>query len=113
MTSSGGRLAVEATAALVAVDVDTAGGFGGGDGLTANLEAARELPRQLRLRGLGGQVVVDFAPVPKKDRRRVEDALATAFRRDPVETSLHGWTTMGLFEIQRKRERRPLLELID
>ncbi|MGF1500276.1 MAG: ribonuclease E/G [Paracoccaceae bacterium] len=103
---------IEPTAALVAVDVNTGGGFQGGDALSANLAAARELPRQLRLRGLGGIVTVDFAPLPKKDRRRIEDALKTAFRRDPVETSLAGWTPSGLFELQRKRERRPLAELV-
>jgi len=101
-------ISVEPTRACVAIDVNTGGDFGGAAGLTANLEAAREIPRQLRLRGLGGQIVVDFAPMAKKERRRVEDALKTAFRRDPVETSLAGWTPLGLFEMQRKRERRPL-----
>lgn len=110
---SGGWMTVEPTAALVAVDVNTGGGFQGGDALTASLEAARELPRQLRLRGLGGLVMIDFAPVGKRDRRRLDDALKTAFGRDPVETSLAGWTTLGLFEIQRKRERRPLSELVE
>lgn len=108
---SGGSMAVEATRAMVAVDVNTGDRFTGGAALTANLEAARELPRQLRLRGLGGQIAVDFAPVAKKDRRRVEDALKTSFRRDPVETSLAGWTPLGNFELSRKRERRPISDL--
>ena len=109
---SGAWMAVEATRAMVTVDVNTAGEFGGGASLTANLEAARELPRQLRLRGLGGQVTVDFAPLKKSDRKRIEDALKTSFRRDPVETTLAGWTPLGNFELQRKRERRPLTELL-
>ncbi|GMG83386.1 ribonuclease E/G [Paralimibaculum aggregatum] len=109
---SGGWMQIEPTAALVAVDVNTGGGFQGGDALTANLEAVRELPRQLRLRGLGGIVALDLAPLPKRDRKRLEDALRTALRRDPVETSLAGWTPLGLVELQRKRERRPILELI-
>lgn len=109
---SGAWMQIETTAALVAVDVNTGAQFSGGAALTANLEAARELPRQLRLRGLGGIATVDFAPVAKKERRRIEDALKTAFRRDPVETSLAGWTPLGLFELQRKRERRPLNELL-
>ncbi|MCH8168752.1 MAG: ribonuclease E/G [Proteobacteria bacterium] len=109
---SGAWMAVEATRAMVTVDVNTGGEFGGGAALTANLEAARELPRQLRLRGLGGQVIIDFAPLPKKDRKRIEAALKAAFRRDPVETSLAGWTPLGNFELQRKRERRPLSELL-
>ncbi len=105
-------MAVEATRAMVTVDVNTAGEFGGGASLTANLEAARDLPRQLRLRGLGGQIIVDFAPLRKTDRKRIEEALKAAFRRDPVETSLAGWTPLGNFELQRKRERRPLSELL-
>lgn len=109
---SGGWIAVEPTRALVAVDVNTAGAFGADAGLAANLETARELARQLRLRGLGGMIVVDFAPLPKRDRRRVEDALKGSFRRDPIETSLAGWTPLGLFEIQRKRERLPTALLL-
>ena len=109
---SGAWMAVEATRAMVTIDVNTAGEFGGGAALTANLEAARELPRQLRLRGLGGQIIIDFAPLPKKDRRRIEDALKNSFRRDPIETTLAGWTPLGHFELLRKRERRPLTELL-
>jgi len=109
---SGAWMAIEATRAMVTVDVNTAGEFSGGAALTANLEAAKELPRQLRLRGLGGQIIIDFAPLPKKDRRRIEEALKSAFRRDAIETTLAGWTPLGHFELLRKRERRPLSELL-
>lgn len=109
---SGGWMAVEATRAMVTVDVNTGGEFSAGAGVTANVEAARELPRQLRLRGLGGQATVDFAPLKKSDRKRIEDTLKSAFRRDPVETTLAGWTPLGNFELQRKRERRPVTELL-
>lgn len=109
---SGGWMAVEATRAMVTVDVNTASEFSGGAALATNSEAARELPRQLRLRGLGGQVIVDFAPLRKSERKRIEEALKAAFRRDPVETTLAGWTPLGHFELQRKRERRPLAELL-
>lgn len=109
--SAGGWMAIEATSALVAVDVNTAGNFSGGDALTANIEAARDLPRQLRLRGLGGIVAVDFAPIAKRDRKRVEETLKAAFKRDPIETTIAGWTPLGLMELQRKRERRPIASL--
>ena len=109
---SGGWMAVEATHAMVTVDVNTGGAFSPGAAVTANVEAARELPRQLRLRGLGGQISIDFAPLKKAERHRVEDALKSAFRRDPVETTLAGWTPLGHFELQRKRERRPVPELL-
>ncbi|WP_299822019.1 ribonuclease E/G [uncultured Jannaschia sp.] len=101
---------VEPTRALVAVDVNTP--EGGAGGLRANLALAKELPRQLRLRGLGGQIVLDLAPMPKKDRKGFESALRAAFRADPVETSLIGWTPLGHFELTRRRERRPLTEVL-
>lgn len=108
----GGSLIVEATRALIAVDVNTGSDTSLAAGLKANLACVRALPRALRLRGLGGQVVVDLAPMPKKDRRVVEDALRAAFRSDSEETILAGWTPLGHFELQRKRGRVPLAPLL-
>jgi Ribonuclease G/E len=105
---AGATMWVEPTRALVTVDVNTGGDTTPAAGLKANLAAARELPRQLRLRGLGGQIAIDFAPMPRNDRRLVEGALKAAFRADPVETALAGWTPLGHYELQRKRERLPL-----
>lgn len=107
-----GWMSVEATRALVAVDVNTGSDTSPSAALKVNIAVARELPRQLRLRGLGGKIAVDFAPMPKNQRRSLEEALKKAFRGDPIETSLVGWTTLGLFELQRKRERWPLRELL-
>jgi len=101
-------MSVEETRALVAVDVNTRGDASPAAGLKANLAAAKALPRALRLRGLGGQIVVDFAPMSKAHRREVETALKSAFRADPVETSAVGWTPLGHYELQRKRERASL-----
>ena len=100
---------VEPTRALVAVDVNTP--EGGAGGLRANLALARELPRLLRLRGLGGQIVLDLAPMPKKDRRTFESAIRAACKADAVETSAIGWTPLGHYELTRRRERRPLEEM--
>ncbi|MCA9002375.1 MAG: ribonuclease E/G, partial [Planctomycetes bacterium] len=99
---------IEPTRALIAVDVNTGADTSPAAGLKANLGTARALPRALRLRGLGGQIVIDPAPMPKKDRRAFEQALRAAFRTDPIETALVGWTPLGHFELQRKRERLPL-----
>ncbi|WP_424966008.1 ribonuclease E/G [Dinoroseobacter sp. S375] len=104
----GGSLVVEPTRALIAVDVNTGNDTSPAAGMKANIAAARALPRQLRLRGLGGQITVDFAPMPKKDRKALEQALRTAFRQDATETSLVGWTPLGHYELQRKRDRIPL-----
>jgi len=109
----GGSFAfIEPTRALVAVDVNTGGDTTPAAGLKANIALARLLPRQLRVRGLGGQITLDLAPMPKKDRRQFEQILKAAFRADPVETSLAGWTPLGHYELQRKRERRPLQEVL-
>jgi ribonuclease G len=102
---------VEPTRALVAVDVNTGGDMSLAAGLKANIALARDLPRQLRLRGLGGQIVLDLAPMPKKERRGFETALSRAFRQDGAEVVLAGWTPLGHFEIQKKRDRRPLAQL--
>lgn len=99
---------VEPTRALVAVDVNTGGDTSLAAGLKANLALTRALPRALRIRGLGGQVTLDLAPMPKKDRRVVEDALRRTFREDGAEVVLAGWTPLGHFELQRKRDRLPL-----
>ena len=105
---SPGSMFVEPTRALVAVDINTGGDTSPSAGLKANLSAARDLPRQLRLRGLGGQITLDLAPMGKKDRRAFETALRAAFRRDSVETALVGFTPLGHYELQRKRDRVPL-----
>ncbi|MCC5972246.1 MAG: ribonuclease E/G [Pararhodobacter sp.] len=104
----GASMAIEPTRALVAVDVNTGSDTSPAAGLKACIAAARELPRQLRLRGVGGQVVIDFAPCPKKDRHVLEQALRKAFRPDGQDATLAGWTPLGNFELQRRRDRLPL-----
>ena len=103
------RRSIEATRALVAVDVNTGADTSPAAALKVNIAAMRELPRQLRLRGLGGQIVVDMAPLAKTQRRMVEEALLGALRRDGVETSIAGWTPLGHLELNRKRSRPPLV----
>ena len=102
-----GYMYVEPTRALVAVDVNTGNDTSPAAALKANISAARALPRSLRLRGLAGQITVDFVSMSKAHRKQVEQSLRAAFKADPIETSLVGWTPMGLFELQRKRERPP------
>ena len=102
-----GFMFVEPTRALVAVDVNTGNDTSPAAALKTNLAAARALPRALRLRGLAGQISVDFVSMSKAHRKQVEQSLRAAFKADPIETSLVGWTPMGLFEMQRKRERPP------
>lgn len=105
---NGAFMYVEPTRALVAVDVNTGRDTSPAAALQANLAAAKDLPRQLRLRGLGGQITIDAAPMPKKDRRVFESTLRAALKVDGVETVMVGWTQLGHFELQRKRDRLPL-----
>ena len=107
----GGHMMVEPTRALVAVDVNTGPDTSPAASLKVNIAAARDLPRQLRLRGFGGQVVVDFAPMPKRDRQILDQVLRAAFKSE-VEVNLAGWTTLGLYELTRKRDRLPLADVL-
>ena len=106
-----GGMVIEATRALVAVDVNTGGDTSPAAGLKVNIAAARDLARQLRLRGLGGQIVIDFAPIPKRDRGVLDQVLRAAFKTES-ETHLAGWTALGLYEMTRKRDRLPLGDLL-
>lgn len=107
--AAGATAWIEPTRALVAVDVNTGSDTSPAAGLKANLALAKDLPRQLRCRGLGGQITIDLAPFPKSQRKQFETTLRSAFRRDNIETALVGWTPLGHFELQRKRERFPIL----
>jgi ribonuclease G len=103
---------IQPTRALVAVDVNTGPDTSPAAALKANIALARDLPRQLRCRGLSGQISIDFAPLAKKDRHQIDQVLKSAFRKDPIETALAGWTPLGHFELQRKHERLPLHETL-
>ncbi|NHF74267.1 ribonuclease E/G [Paracoccus xiamenensis] len=110
----GGAFAlIEPTSALIAVDVNTGPDTSPAAALKANIALARDLPRQLRLRGLGGQIVIDFAPISKRERGTLDQELKKAFRSDGADAVLTGWTTMGLFEMSRKRDRMPLALLLE
>ena len=109
---SGASLFVEPTRAFVAIDVNTGPDTSMAAGLKANMACAKALARVLRVRGLGGQIVVDAAPMPKKDRRAFESALRAAFKADTEETILVGWTNLGHFELQRKRSRLAVAGLL-
>ncbi|WP_420584869.1 ribonuclease E/G [Ruegeria sp.] len=104
----GGHLYIQPTRALVAVDVNTGSDTSLAAGTKANFACAKTLARALRIRGLGGQITLDLAPMPKKDRRGFESALRSAFKADGIETTLAGWTPLGHYELQRKRSRIPL-----
>lgn len=102
---------IEPTHGFVSVDVNTGGDTSPAAALKANLSAVGDLPKQLRLRGLGGQVIVDLAPLAKAHRPRLESALKSSLRKDSIETTVAGWTPLGNLELLRKRDRFPLTTL--
>ncbi|MEJ6391933.1 ribonuclease E/G [Gymnodinialimonas sp. 2305UL16-5] len=109
--AGGGHAYVETTRALVAIDVNTGADHSFAAGLKANLALVRDLPRILRIKGLGGQITLDMAPMPKKERRKVEDAVKKAFRQDGSDVVVAGWTPLGMLELTRKRDRHPLARI--
>jgi len=113
---SGGWITVEGTEALTAIDVNS-GRFTEATGLEetslkVNLEASHEIGRQLRLRGVGGLVVVDFIHLNEPENiQKVLDALNVSLSTDCTPTQISGMSEFGLVEITRKRIRDPLVKL--
>ena len=100
---------IEETAACVAIDVDG----GGRAALDADLAAVPEIARQLRLRNLGGTVVIDFIDLPTRpQRQRLEEALKRGFRDDPVGVQLYPMSPLGLVQLSRPRRGRTLATLL-
>ena len=114
---SGGYLIIDQTEALTTVDVNT-GGYVGARNFDdtifkTNLEAAGSIARQLRLRNLGGIVIVDFIDMVREEHQQ---AVLAEFRkqlaRDRVRTTISGFTQLGLVEMTRKRTRESLAHLL-
>jgi len=115
---SGGSLVIDRTEALTAVDVNT-GRYVGKKSqdetiLRTNLEAAEEVVHQLRLRNIGGLIIIDFIDMDKAaDRQRVYDTLQEAVReRDKAQTKILKISELGLVEMTRKRTRESLEQLL-
>jgi len=114
---SGGWITVEGTEALTAVDVNS-GSFTASTGLEetsyrVNLEAADEIGRQVRLRGIGGLIVVDFIHLSEaKNIETVLDTLAESLSKDHTPIQISPMSEFGLVEITRKRVRDPLVKLM-
>lgn len=107
---SGGYLIIDQTEAMTTVDINT-GAFVGHRNLddtifNTNIEATQAIARQLRLRNLGGIIIIDFIDMNNEDhRRRVLHSLEQALSKDRVKTSVNGFSQLGLVEMTRKRTR--------
>ena len=112
---SGGAIVIDHTEALVSVDVNSARATRGGDieetATRTNLEAADEIARQMRLRDLGGLIVIDFIDMEEsKNRREVEQRLRDAMRQDRARVQFSSISKFGLLELSRQRLRPALSE---
>ena len=107
---SGGSIVIDPTEALVAIDINSARATRGGDiettACNTNLEAADEIARQLRLRDLGGLIVIDFIDMEsQKNQRAVEDRLRDAVKQDRARIQIGRISRFGLLELSRQRLR--------
>ena len=114
---SGGRLLVEPVSSLTAVDVDSGAHDGRGgkerQAREVNIEAAAEIPRQLRLRALSGLIVIDFLAMKgAADRKEVVAALRRGLRHDPEPHRVNPMASSGLVEMTRRRGRAALHEIL-
>jgi ribonuclease G len=113
----GGYIVIDQTEALVTIDVNT-GGFVGDHSFDetiyqTNLEAATVIARQLRLRNLGGMIMIDFIDMtPEEHRTQVLEALHQATATDRTRLMIHGFTQLGLVELTRKRTRESLSHVL-
>lgn len=112
---SGGSLVIDHTEALVSIDINSAKATGGADiettALNTNLEAADEIARQLRLRDLGGLIVIDFIDMSSsKNQREVESRLKQALKNDRARIQVGRISRFGLLEMSRQRLRLSLGE---
>jgi ribonuclease G len=114
---SGGYLIIDQTEAMTTIDVNT-GGFVGSRNFDdtifkTNLEAAQAIARQLRLRNLGGIIIVDFIDMESEEHRHaVLEELKRALARDRTRMSVNGFTALGLVEMTRKRTRESLAHVL-
>ncbi|GGJ90684.1 ribonuclease E [Pseudomonas matsuisoli] len=112
---SGGSIVIDPTEALVSIDINSARATKGGDieetALQTNLEAAEEIARQLRLRDIGGLIVIDFIDMtPTKNQRAVEDKMREALEADRARVQIGRISRFGLLEMSRQRLRPSLRE---
>ncbi len=112
---SGGHIVIEHTEAMVVIDVNSGRYAAKKDqelnSLKTDLEAAREIVRQLRLRDIGGLIVVDFIDLEdEKNRKKIYDELKKEFKKDRAKTALLAMTEFGLMQITRERIRENILQ---
>ncbi len=115
---SGGSLVIQPTEAMTVIDVNTGKAVAGKKKvqetfLKVNLEAAKEIANQIRLRNISGIIIIDFIDMKlTKDNELLMNTLDSYFKDDPIKTTLVDMTALGLVEVTRKKVRKPLHEQV-
>ena len=116
--NSGGYMIIDQTEALVSIDVNT-GKYTGSMGVTetvlrTNKEAAVEIAKQLRLRNIGGIIIIDFIDMKNEaDRQQVLETLTKALAQDKTKSHVLGFTQLGLVEMTRKKAKTRLSQILE
>lgn len=112
LLKAGGNIIIQETAAACTIDVNR--GSDNRSNLTVNLEALKEIGRQIKLRNLGGIIIVDFLKMTsKKEKDKLIEALDDIVVDDPCTVQIHGMTNLGLIEITRNRRTPPLQDRLE
>lgn len=107
----GGNIIIQGTSAFTAIDVNR--GADKNSNLNVNMQAITEIARQIRVRNLGGNIIVDLITVKdEKEKKQLIEAMENAVNNDPCTVQIHGFTNAGLFEVARQRRTPPLFERI-
>ena len=115
--TGGGHLWIESTHAMTVVDVNSGGNTAAGTPqetfFKSNCVAAEEIARQLRIRNIGGMVIVDFIGMRSQEHRnQVVEVMKNSVLEDRMAVEIHGFTRLGLLELTRKHQSAPLREVI-
>ena len=106
---SGANIVIEPTEALTVIDVNTSKNYGKSTAFDTNIEALKEIAKQVRLRSISGIIIIDLLKVSKEKQVELMEFAKQAFSNDYSQVTIHGFTNLGLLEITRSRIFAPLI----
>ena len=102
-------MVIEPTEALTVIDVNTSKNYGKSTAFDTNIEALKEIAKQVRLRSISGIIIIDLLKVSKEKQVELMEFAKQAFSNDYSQVTIHGFTNLGLLEITRSRIFAPLI----
>lgn len=106
---SGANIVIEPTEALTVIDVNTSKNYGKSTAFDTNIEALKEIAKQVRLRSISGIIIIDLLKVSKEKQVELMEFAKQAFSNDYSQVTIHGFTNLGLLEITRSRIFAPII----